>query len=138
MIETIQKVCELLAEASPSASAAAQRLGMHLVDEGMSISFTPRDRDFSAGSAVRRWQTDKLSGIDLDVAARAKLRLSTMRDAFGPFKPLPREHPGDDYEFLAYHAAGAAKTECRISITVQPRRGQPTGAEPVMRVSIAR
>ena len=137
--DTIEGYCKLLGGAPVDVVTAARRFGMHLVDDKrMSVTFTPRDSAFASGTAVRRWGTNDLSGIDLDVEPASKLTFSKLRDAFGPFKSVRRMHPGDDYEFSAAWPLGVAKAACRIVVTLRAQTEHPTGNELVQRVSIAR
>ena len=136
VIETIEGYCKLLTGGPVDAMTAAQRFGMHLVDEKMSVSFTPRDRSFARGSATRRWRTNYASGFDLDVEPTIKLPFSKLRDAFGPFKFVPRMHPGDDYEFIARWKPAGSTAGCGIVVTLHAHTDRPTGHESVARVSI--
>ena len=139
VIETIQGYCGLFSGGTIDVIAAAQRFGMHLVDDKqMAVTFTPRDRAFSRGIAVRQWRTNNLSGIELDVETSTGLSLSKLRDSFGPFKPVARMHPGDDYELVASWPAGAAKATCRIVVALRASSASHAGHEQVQRVSIGR
>lgn len=136
-VETIEAYCKLFGSGETvDAAASAQRFGMHLVDEKMSITFTPRDRSFSRGVAMRIWRTNNLGGIDLDVEPSMKLPFAKLRDAFGPFKFVPRMHPGDDYEFLARWTPAGSKVGCGIVVTLRAHTDRPTGHEAIARVSI--
>ncbi len=139
MTDTIEGYCRLFTADPVGVVEAAQRFGMHVVDDKqMAVTFTPRDRSFSSGVAVRKWRTDTLSGIDLEVGPSVKLPFSTMQDAFGPFKALARTHPGDDYEFLSNWRINESQPACRILVTLRARTARPTGREPVRRISISR
>ena len=139
VVETIKAYCRLFAAEAVDVVAAAQRFGMHILDDKqLSVSFTPRDRGFAHGIAVRKWRTNDLGSIDLDVEPTFKLPFSTLRDAFGPFQFVPRFHPGDDYEFdTAWHPPDS-KSSCRLVVTLGAKTRHPTGREPVQRVSIGR
>ena len=139
MIETIENYCRLFTGEKVDVVAAAQRYGMHLVDDKqMSVTFTPRDRTFTTGTAVRVWKTNDLGGINLDVEPTLKVPFSKLRDAFGPFRFVRRFHPGDDYEFVALWRPAATKPACQIVVTLGARTEHPTGHEPVTRLSIGR
>ena len=139
MIETIEGYCTMFATDDVDVVAAAQRFGMHLVDDKqMSVTFTPRDPSFASGTAVRQFRTNKLSGIELDVEPTLKVPFSKLRDAFGPFKAVGRFHPGDDYEFVALWRPAATKPACQIVVTLRARTDHPTGHELITRVSIGR
>jgi hypothetical protein len=139
VIETIEKALSLFVSGPISAHAAAQRLGMHLMDDGMlDVTFTPRDRTFEHGSALREAGNNDLGLVILDVAPHVALKYSVLRDAFGPFKAARRQHPGDDAEFLAYPKVGAAQVPCSLVITFRTAVENLTGDELVDRISIGR
>jgi hypothetical protein len=139
MIETVSRMCDAVAE-QPTAVTAAQRFGMHLHDEGpnMSVTFSPRDRHFVKGAAIRRWGTDLLSGIDVDVDPSITLSLGDLRDSFGPFEVLKREHPGDAPEFSAQHRPPKRERGCSLVVRLRSGTRTPTGTEAVEHISIAR
>jgi hypothetical protein len=138
VIDTIQNYCRMLTADKFDVVAAAQRFGMHLVDEKLAVTFTPRDRGFSRGVALRTWRTNDLGGFDLDVEPTIKLPFSKLRDAFGPFKFSPRMHPGDDYELMAFWRPPDAKRSCGIVASLRAHTEHPTGHEAVWRVSLTR
>jgi hypothetical protein len=85
MIETLRKICDFVTERPRTAMAVAQRFGMHLHDNGSwaNITFTPRDRGFSEGSAGRKWESQQLNDVTLVVAPPAVLTFGELRAAFG-------------------------------------------------------
>src|SRR6266478_5440246 len=112
---------------------------MHLMDDGMmDVTFTPRDRNFERGSAVREGGKDNASVIILDVAPHTALKYSVLRDSFGPFKLAHRQHPGDDREFVAYPKVGGVPLPCSLVITLRTAAENPSGDELVDRISIVR
>ena len=139
VVHTIDRALALFANGPVAAHSAALQLGKHLVDDSaMEITFTPRDRDFSAGSAVREWHKQELAVIVLDVAPRVTLKYAALRDAFGPFKLTSREHPGDDTILVAHPSVGESGTVCQISVTLRGYSEHPTGDEPVSQISLTR
>lgn len=139
MIDVLERMCETVADQA-TASAAAQRFGMHLHDEGpnMSITFSPRDARFVRGAAIRRFGTDVLSGIDVEIAPAATLSLGTLRDAFGGFELLKPGHVGDEPAFTASYRPPKRERGCSIVVTLRARTKQPGGSEAVRHVSIGR
>lgn len=138
VIRTIEKALSLLASGPVSAHGAAQQLGMHLVDSAMEVTFTPRDREFATGSAVREPQKDELAVIILDVDARATVKYGPLRDAFGPFKMVSRQHPGDEAIFVAHPTIAPSKVPLQLSVTLRRFAERPADDDAVGQISITR
>lgn len=139
VIQTIEKALSLFAGGPISARSAAQQIGMHLVDDSaMEVTFTPRDREFATGSAVREAQKEELGVIILDVAAHATVKFGPLREAFGPFKIASRQHPGDEAIFVAHPAREPSKVPLQLSVTMRKFSEQPTDEDAVAQISITR
>ncbi len=139
MVQTIEKALSLVAGRPISARSAAQRLGMHVVDDSaMEVTFTPRDREFATGSAVREPQKDELAVLILDVDPHATVTYGPLRDAFGPFKMASREHPGDEAIFVAHPMVAPSQTPLQLSITLRDFSEQPRDDAAVAQISVGR
>ena len=103
MTDAIIQICAFLSAREQHATSVAQRFGMHLHDFGgnMNITFTPRDRRFSEGSANREWQSQAVASLDLTVAKDADLTIGELRKAFGTLRRADGEHYNDPPRFIA-------------------------------------
>lgn len=139
MIETLTRMCETVVE-QPAALAAAQRFGMHLIDEGpnMSVTFTPRDRHFASGQAGRQWGTTRLEGMDVTVDASATLTLGSLRAAFGTFKLVRPEHFDSPLDFVAQYLPPRHQRGCSLVVRLRNPIEIPSDTEPVAAISIVR
>ena len=103
MTDAITQICDFVSSHERHAMTVAQRFGMHLHDLGgnMNITFTPRDRRFSEGSANREWHSQALGSVDLTVAKDAILTVGELRAAFGTLRRSDGEHFNDPPRFIA-------------------------------------
>jgi hypothetical protein len=138
VVETIEKALALFANGPMTVHTAAQRLGMHLVADELEVTFTPRNRLFSRGSAVRQFDKETLGSLILDVDDHATVKYGPLRAAFGPFKMATRQHPGDEAEFIAFPKIGQSNVACIMSVTMRKFTEQPTDEDAVGRIEISR
>ena len=137
VVQTIEKALAMFTGTPVRVGSAARQLGMHLVEDSeMEITFTPRDREFSAGAAVREWKKEDLAIIMLDVSPHATVKFGPLRDAFGPFKMVARQHPGDDASFVAHPTVAGATAQ--LSVTMQKFTERPGDDDLVSRISVTR
>ena len=104
----------------------------------MPVTFSPRDRRFVNGAAVRRFGTPTLSGLDVEVAAGPTLELESLRHAFGAFERIEDEHPGGRASFSATYRPPKRSEGCSIVVTLRPRANATADPEAVRQISIAR
>ncbi len=139
MTEAIETICAFLMERDQTASAAAQRFGMHLHDEASAgITFTPRDRRFSQGSASREWEKPTLNALDLRVAKDATLTVGDLRARFGRFARIDGEHYNDPPEWIATYSRPDRALRCDITfaLVVGFFDGEPTEDLKIKRVTL--
>jgi formylglycine-generating enzyme required for sulfatase activity len=133
-IDTIEKICDFITEREQTAMAVAQRFGMHLVDTpGSEVTFTPRDRDFTHGSAAREWKKETLNDVTLTLAKDA-LTVGKFREAFGTLRGFVGQHADQPQTFAVVIDRHPDRPNvCSLTASVE---GNPSVAHPPADVRI--
>lgn len=139
MIDTIKQICDYVMTREQTAASTAHRFGMHLhAHEGANITFTPRDRRFSRGSAEREWQSEVLAGVALTVDARSTLTIGEIRAAFGPLARSEGQHYDDPPRFVATFKRADRPLVCDVIVDLEVRfiESEPTDDLRVKKITL--
>jgi hypothetical protein len=120
MGDAIVAICEYLMDKPLNARAVATKLGMHLHDEIVDITFTPRDRRFAKGSAVREPDAQELGLLKLKLAPDVKLSFAEVRATLGELTRLYEDHNPPAWEAEIKRADKPMTCSVRIELRGDP------------------
>ncbi len=129
MIDTIRQMLDFVTAREQTATAAAQRFGMHLHShEDANITFTPRDARFSRGSADREWRSEALASISLTVDSRSPLTIGELRATLGAFRRSEGQHFDTPPRFVATVKRADKPLVCDVIVDLEVGfvEGEPT------------
>ncbi len=94
MIETLQKLCNVLSNAPLTAQEAATSLGTIVEDQGKDwpVIVRPSNSAFKEAQIVRQAGTNEPAHVELILAETNKLTVKMLSDAFGNYSKPPKLH----------------------------------------------
>ena len=116
MIETLQKLCQLLTKDPLSVEEVANMLGSGGVPAGSStpIRVTPYNQSFLTIEVTRRKGSSEPSNVMLAPSPSKTLTIGQLKAAFGDFHDLPRSSYKSPHRVLFRPAAKEQAFSCAI------------------------
>lgn len=114
--ETIQQLCQVLARIPLTAIEVATSLGEILEDEGPDgdIIVQPAEPAIKAAVVVREIDSEEPDFVELEMAKKGRIRLSALREAFGPYSELPPLHEDSPAKVAFYVKSPETSVTCAI------------------------
>ncbi len=104
IIETLQKLCQVLSTAPLTAQETANSLGTIVEDMGkdLPLIFRPSDPSFREATIVRQVGTNEPAHVEMVLAKPGTLSVETLKAAFGNYSELPLQDLDDSDRIILY------------------------------------
>ncbi len=128
IIETLQKLCQVLSTAPLTAQETANSLGTIVEDMGkdLPVIFRPSDPSFREARIVRQVGTNEPAHVEMVLAKPGTLSVETLKAAFGNYSELPLQDLDDSDRIIFYVDIPNLPRTCAVIADLTP--GKP-GAE---------
>lgn len=122
MIETLQKLCNVLSQSPLTAPQAATSIGKIIEDPGkdLALRVQPSNPGFKAALIVRQAGTNDPAHVELTLAEPSTLSLKALRDAFGKSSKLPNLHVNSSKRLIFEVDLPNTSHTCAVIANVMP------------------
>jgi hypothetical protein len=122
MIETLQKLCNVLSQSPLTAPQAATSIGKIIEDPGKdsALLVQPSHPGFKAALVVRQAGTNEPAHVELTLAEPSTLSLKTLTAAFGKSSKLPNLHVNSSKRLIFEVDLPNTSHTCAVIANVMP------------------
>ncbi len=122
MIETVQKLCQLLSTEPLTAPEVATSLGTIVEDPGKNLPLIVRPSNpfFKEAQVVRQFETNEPAHVELLLAEPGALSVEALKATFGDYSEPPKLHWNSPQKIIFYVNKPNLPRTCAVIADVRP------------------